>query len=159
MKGEPTAVTLSERPHQTQPCAVCDARPQDQSDGVMGATEPPEGWAGEPVPICDDCANDNAEAPYLRSVAIGKARFWVGPKTINACAGSIWRDWEPGDTVVAMPSQPGAWWNRARYGEVEAVSAGKGNVKGHVTVRWSDGETTVHLPGDLLDKTDPYEEH
>jgi hypothetical protein len=123
----------------------------------MGATEPPEGWAGEPVPICDRCAN--VEATYLRSIAIGKSRFWARPKTINACAGSIWRDWEPGDTVVAMPSQPGTWWNQARYGEVTAVSAGKGNVKGRVTVCWSDGQTTMHKPGDLLDKTDPYEEH
>lgn len=157
MESEPTAVAQAPLPHETQSCGVCDARPGDQVEGVMGATEPPEGWAGEPVPICNDCAK--TEGGYLRSVAIGKARFWVGPKTINACAGSIWRDWEPGDTVVVMPSQPGTWWNQARYGEVEAVSAGKGNVKGHVTVRWSDGQTTVHRPSDLLDKTDPYEEH
>jgi hypothetical protein len=145
--------------HQDQQCALCGAHPADQADEEMGAVEPAPGWAGEPVPTCDMCAN--GEASWENAVALGKARFWVGPKMRRAFTESEF-DWWCEDDAVAIPRGEGdTWWHGAEYGVV--LDSGRtGEGREWVRVRLNEGEenerVAEYAPGALIEKTNPYEE-
>lgn len=145
--------------HQDRDCAVCGAVPADQTEEEMGAVEPSPGWAGEPVPICDMC--DNVEATREKAVAIGKARFWVGPKMRRSFTNSDF-DWWYADDVVAFPRGKGdTWWYGAEYGVV--IDSGRTKTGDEwVMVCVNGGEQnermTKYAPGQLIEKSDPYQE-
>lgn len=145
--------------HQDQQCAVCGAHPADQTDEEMGAVEPAPGWAGEPVPICDLC--DNIESSRAEAIQLGKERFWVGPKMRRAFTASEW-DWWAVDDAVAVPRGEGdTWWHGAEYGVVlDSGRTGKGRewVLVHLNEGDEDERITEYAPGDLIEKSNPYQE-
>jgi hypothetical protein len=155
MEGEQTPVAHTSLPHETQPCATCGALPEQQSSGIMSNIQPPDGWDGEPVPICAPCGGN--KVAHQEAVVLGEDRFWVSPKRISVCAGSTWRDWEAGDSVAVMRKHRGTWWLGAHYGRVISAERGNGQSKGYVTVQWP-GEIKVHRPWELVAKIDPYKE-
>lgn len=145
--------------HQDQQCAVCGAHPADQTEEEMGAVEPAPGWAGEPVPICDLC--DNIESSRAEAIQLGKERFWVGPKMRRAFTASEW-DWWAVDDAVAVPRGEGdTWWHGAEYGVVlDSGRTGKGRewVLVHLNEGDEDERITEYAPGDLIEKSNPYQE-
>lgn len=145
--------------HQDQRCAVCGADPADQAEEEMGALNPAPGWAGEPVPICDMC--DNVESSHQEGIAIGKARFWVGPKMRRAFTNSEF-DWWGEDDAVAIPrGESDMWSHGAEYGVV--LDSGRtGTGREWVLVHLNEGEEneriTEYAPGQLIEKSNPYEQ-